>query len=329
MSAYRHPPSDEKEEAVWAQYVFNLTSPSPSSFPTTGIPFNLLTMAGSMLMPMVMPSVANLAGTVTQNAAGYILRESVTQLTKSSWGSEASSALVHSMLTVPFRTFQSRNRPVSDQNTALATIRSLSQVKHDPAHLRDIQQQVLSSSSASGTTARYWALALGALGTLYFEFTGMHQMTEELPRLSSLVAPATGTSNTALIDSCKSFVHRAYSNSPYYLDPKNISVMDTTDVSAVRIVYNILVGLNTTFFTLLRSSSLDPTAELIHWGGIWFYWEILAQLVHLYGFTPVSIAYRQLYAQLAQLPALPINEALLGSHQRPSSLTHHAGSHSR
>ena len=178
----------------------------------------------------------------------------------------------------------------------------------------------------SGPSTQAVLLGVGAVSTLLFEFIGMRVMQGETQRnevLSSLrtkksmARGSTGGNNDnnqpllgggeGLIGVCKRILHQQYiSNTKYYKTPgvgggsnhSLIGNLSPQEMNPIRIVYNILVGINYILFHGSGYESIDPTAEIVHWSSILFYWEVLARLVQLYGWGPVSLATKLLFSDL-------------------------------
>jgi predicted membrane protein len=264
----------------WARTQLRLPPSEASSCVHTSAAAPLLYYAGTLLVPALMPSLSQVAGSVSKTAAEYVLRQSVERIASAQWGSKAATALVDQLLAMPMQAF-------SASTPSRAVTAFVQKQQHQPT--------VMPAPPKSGN-ALQWALALSTIGTLLLEYIGMFSMADNLPRLRHLnMAQPNDPSLTA---QCQRFLHKRYDTQAY----NSRQLLSLHDSDPVRTVYNLLVGLNTVFFKLTGSQSSDSTAELIHWGAIWFYWEVLAHLVHLYGLSPVTIAYRQVYAGLLQLP---------------------------
>jgi hypothetical protein len=266
-----------------------------------------------------MPPLSKAASAATSTVVDFLIRRSVSHLTGTNFGAEASKTLMNTLLSMPMHAFNSiaatalstathSQQPQQQHTTAskaMDTIQSLlKHSPHDPAHLQQAaqglhQQQPLSNHN--NNDAPHWALGILSVVVLYLEYLGMRHMKSELPRMQVQVAQGT-TGTDPITTKCRQILHGRYRKSTYYTVP-NPGIFQTIgpqDTDPVRVVYNLLVGLNTAFFAALGGRSTDSTAEILHWGGLWFYWEVLAQLVHLYGLSPVTIAYKHIYAQLVK-----------------------------
>ena len=139
-------------------------------------------------------------------------------------------------------------------------------------------------------------LALGALTTLFVEYWGMQTMQANYQK-NALVP----NSKTSLVGAAKSLVHQRYARKTlYYSTPQDQEPeFHPGEVDPVRVVYNILVGVNMALFKVGNGESTDPEAELLHWGAIWVYWEVLVRLIGQYGWSPVGAASARLLRFLA------------------------------
>jgi hypothetical protein len=213
----------------------------------------------SFVLPTVMPSLGSWALDYTTKAASQAVMSSALSL------AVQNRDLVSSMLSVPLRLFFS------------------------PAPISPPAQSILAKASAATAVLprTSTALVLGVVGvsTLFFEYVGMHAMVHETQR--SRVVQTGGLKNA---------LQTRYRQEPFYA--QNNQPMWTGQVDAVRVVYNILVGVNSSLFYVAGGKSIDPTAEIMHWSQILLYWEILARLVHLYGWSPVGAASRLLFSRL-------------------------------
>lgn len=255
-------------------------------------------------MPYILPTISKATGTVTDAAVNFLIQRSVTHLTGASFGTGASKTLMNTLLSMPMHAFNSitATHPKQQQHAAMDTIQSLlKHSPHDPAHLQQAAQGLHQQQQLLNGDAPHWALGILSVVVLYLEYLGMRHMKSELPRMQVQVAQgATGTD--PITTRCRQMLHTRYRKSKYYTltNPGIFKTLSPQDIDPVRVVYNLLVGLNTAFFAALGGRSTDSTAEILHWGGLWFYWEVLAQLVHLYGLSPVTIAYKHIYPQLVK-----------------------------
>jgi hypothetical protein len=271
------------------------------TFAHTSGPIHLFWYVSSLMLPTFLPTIQKAAGSASKAAANYVVERSLSHITGTNWGSQASTTLLNNLLSIPAKAFASStsNNETQDPKHTLQTINKLIHHNNNQQKQTEVQQQ----ESINNIKAQHWALALGAIATLFFEFLGMQEMIHELPRMKHVVSSQSNT----LIHHCKKLLSDRYEQAPYYLNQANNSFFDPQHSDPVRLIYNILIGLNHTFFYMIGSKSSDSTAEVIHWGAIWFYWEVLAQLVHLYGLSPVTIAYKQFF------------EYLLKSYHQPTS----------
>jgi len=256
----------------------------------------MLAFAGSALMPMVMPVIQKTTGNITKEATAYLLRQSISQITGSAWGSPASNMLMNSMLSLPQRAFHHSSTPSAHMQHLFNPAQQSSPAQHQQA-FQQLQQNDNNSSSQA------WALALSSMVALYLEYNGAARMASELPRIKALVAATDGSSQSSLplVDQTKQLLLNSYSATACYGNTELTGFFTTPEVpNPVRMIFNVLVSLNTSFFTLLGKQSVDPVAEVYHWGAIWFYWEVLARLIRMYGLSPVHIAFSQLHAQLVK-----------------------------
>jgi hypothetical protein len=134
----------------------------------------------------------------------------------------------------------------------------------------------------------------------YFQYMGMTTMKDVNSRYQTI---------TALIDSdsddlysskqnpnslMKRMLFQTYNSNHYYQKQDgNASwrhYLDPRQYNAVRIVYNTLVGINSTLFSIIGGESTDPSHEIVHWGKVLLYWEVLARLLVLHGLGPVQLA---------------------------------------
>jgi hypothetical protein len=134
----------------------------------------------------------------------------------------------------------------------------------------------------------------------YFQYMGMTTMKDVNSKYQTI---------TALIDSdsddlysskqnpnslMKRMLFQTYNANHYYQKQNgNASwthYLDPRQYNAVRIVYNTLVGINSTLFSIIGGESTDPSHEIVHWGKVLLYWEVLARLLVLHGLGPVQLA---------------------------------------
>lgn len=134
----------------------------------------------------------------------------------------------------------------------------------------------------------------------YFQYMGMITMKDVNSKYQTI---------TALIDSdsddlfsskqnpnslMKRMLFQTYNANHYYQKQNgNASwthYLDPRQYNAVRIVYNTLVGINSTLFSIIGGESTDPSHEIVHWGKVLLYWEVLARLLVLHGLGPVQLA---------------------------------------
>lgn len=247
----------------------------PNAFVRTSAGFPaLLYYASTLLAPAVVPTLSQAAGTVTYTAAQYLLRHSIERIASADWGSRAATTLVDRLLSMPLHAFTFRSRRAADF------------VAHHPP---------LPATRALSGYALSLALALSTVGTLFLEYLGMKDIAADLPAMRHLAEAQ--PNDPSLTAQCKRFLVKRY---PQGYTPEMTLDMQTVD--PVRAVYNVLVGFNHAFFYTMSGKPSDPAAEILHWSAIWFYWEVLAQLVRLYGLSPVTIAYRQVHAELLRTP---------------------------
>jgi hypothetical protein len=171
--------------------------------------------------------------------------------------------LVSTMLSVPLRLFFSPAAPIS----------------------RPAESILAKASAATAVLPNVsTALVLGVAGvsTLFFEYVGMKAMVHETRRSGVLQAEGA--------------IQARYRKEPFYAHDNQRPW--SGEVDPVRVVYNILVGVNSSLFYVAGGNSTDPSAEIMHWSQILLYWEILARLVHLYGWSPVGAASRLLFTKL-------------------------------
>ena len=96
----------------------------------------------------------------------------------------------------------------------------------------------------------------------------------------------TSDDSLSITTKLKKQIYKRYKNSSksYYDDPqKGLFILKEMD--PIRIVYNVLVGVNTVLFK-------------VHWTSIFIYLEILARLVNLHGWTPVRAANKIHFSKL-------------------------------
>lgn len=291
---------DKNSVSDWPQWIWG-QMPKQHTFAHTGfLGESLLVMAGYVATPMITSSLKRTASSAVQSAASYVLSQSISKITGSAWGSPQSTSLMNHMLAIPSRVFGSVSSSLpSSMQYLLATNPPAAPPQQLHAQAFQALQTATAAAMRGDDTAKYWALGLSSMATLYLEYLGANQMAQELPRIKSLVASNQGHPMT-VVDQCKQLLSDRYSQAAYYTNPDTQSFFTLKETDPVRTVYNLLVGLNTGFFQLLQTQSLDPAAEVYHWGAIWFYWEVLAHLVHMYGLSPVQTAYKQLHAQLIQ-----------------------------
>ena len=257
-------------QQTWEQWIHDRLSESdrPERVPITGFP--LMPLA-ALAMPYVMPTALAVTAQTSQAAAITALRYTLQHV-------GATSALGSSLLSLPTAWFAS-------------SLRSKQRVDHAilQANMGRPPQDWISQGSKHAVI-----LGVAAASTLFFEFMGMYQMAEETKK-SRILWDAQKDTWTGYL---KNEVHKRYSDTPFYTGPAYLKNLKPNDVDPVRAVYNILVGINKTLFIFVRGESTDPTVEIIHWTSILFYWEILARLVNLYGWSPVGAASKLLFSRL-------------------------------
>jgi len=139
-------------------------------------------------------------------------------------------------------------------------------------------------------------IILLALTTLLVEYVGMTEMQRTFGKTKlTLVANA---DDDSLVSRAKRTIHDRYAKSAFYTQKNAPAHLEDTD--AVRTVYNLLVGLNMALFKVTGGRSADPDAEIVHWGAVWIYWEVLVRLVGRYGWSPVGLASAQLLKALSR-----------------------------
>ena len=150
-----------------------------------------------------------------------------------------------------------------------------------------------SSSSTPAIPTSAVLVLLASVASLFLEYVGRQAMKKETPKTQVALEPTLNP----LTNMYKGWVHAQYTHrTAYYNEGAAFSLSEGG--SPVRIVYNVLVGLNCSVFYMLGGKSADPSTELIHWGAILFYWEVLVHLLHLYGWGPVSSAVHMLLHRL-------------------------------
>jgi hypothetical protein len=288
-------PSSQEEEDEWRAWIWRQVTPSsqPHSHHTFARTDLFMGPVLGLASYAAMPMVRYISGHATKEVTSYLLRQSIGQITGSTWGSTASASLMNSMLSIPHHVLPSLTTPAN---------------LFHPAHQATPAQhmQAFQHLQTNGLkNAKAWALALSSMVTLYLEYNGAQRMAAELPRIRTLVDNATDKSHPVsalpLVDQTKQMLLQSYSSAPCYHNTELSGFFTTPEApNPIRMAFNVLVSLNTGFFTLLGKQSVDPVAEVYHWGAIWFYWEVLTRLIQMHGLSPVHIAYKQLHSQLVQ-----------------------------
>ena len=141
---------------------------------------------------------------------------------------------------------------------------------------------------------------------LYFQYTGMTTMKDKQKQYTSLLDKINGNEDDLIPNSnkAKNFLKHnifgAYKKSRYYKDDDDDdddnedTIIDQwlspKEYSIVRVIFNTLVGLNSTLFLCLGGQSDDPTHEIVHWAKVLMYSQILTMLLRKHGLGPMTLA---------------------------------------
>jgi hypothetical protein len=254
---------EEKEWIEWVTLQSQRESKSEGAahVPKTGA---LLSLMGYLIYPSLLQRIA----------VNYGLQ----QLSQGIFYMGASSAqqLFMSLISMPYKKLQETKNIDLD-----SVIKSHAQTG---LSLQDIFSQVTE-------TNQNMMLLLASVSSLYFQFKGMSIMKEENAKYKGLSSNIiSDKTNTAF----EKYIFRKYDSASYYKE-RNESLLsqktlEMQQYDPVRIIYNILVGMNHTLFYCMGGRSDDPTHEIIHWTKVLFYWEILARLLNRHGVGPMNIA---------------------------------------
>ena len=236
---------------------------------TGALPIALLQLA----LPALLPSVRDMGWYTTKYIAQKALQSSIHSLS-----STLPYTLISSMISVPVSLFTSHAN--KNNNVINHTRRSDSIILDASANFHDDN---LLLHKGIPLSTKNLLIGLGAVGTLFFEYMGTQAMVNETKRNKLIL---TSDDSLSITTQLKKQIYQRYKNSSksYYDDPqKGLFILKEMD--PVRIVYNVLVGVNTVLFK-------------VHWTSIFIYLEILARLVNLHGWTPVRAANKIHFSKL-------------------------------
>jgi hypothetical protein len=136
----------------------------------------------------------------------------------------------------------------------------------------------------------------------YFQYLGMTTMKDANTKYQKITALIDVNSDEIYSSKqnpnslMKKILFQSYNSNKYYKKQEGDDTLSWKDYlnprqyNAVRIVYNTLVGINSTLFSIIGGQSTDPSHEIMHWAKVLLYWEVIARLLVLHGLGPVQLA---------------------------------------
>ena len=294
--------SSSNAQERWNQWILSFIREHPHlAQHTRRVPpkcgFDLISIGAAFVLPSLVPAVTGLAGHLTKQAATQALNYSIQELAKGNLGSQVSTSVLQSMLFLPTSLFSSMMSPNQQKiDRLIEQGRAYNSKSGGSKSSDDFKEILLDQFDNKG---RAIILGLGAVSVFFFEWMGMEVMKGETHKNDILLT----SQDQGVIGLCKGMVQKQYTHKTDYYIKKAGEVegeghFHLNEMDPVRTVYNVLVGVNYILFWASGHHSSDPTAEIVHWTSILFYWEILVRLVRLHGWSPVAGASKLLLADL-------------------------------